>query len=126
MPKGSPVDKGRAHVIAHTLKRRVESMGEFASPRSWILAAESFGMDVYALKGEGVGYYHAGKVFYNRRGDAQTVCRRLCHEIAHGLIAEWADSQSRMALEYYDGGGRQSREHRLACEVEALLFGELS
>lgn len=120
-----------AGTVARILKRHVEENGEITDPQAWIKAAHYLGVKVYRYRDKGKaasgGYYvsdakHGGAIFYNSCAPPYTVCRRICHELAHALLVEWTGSGLRRTRpEQYDDD-RDTLQHQVARRVEEILL----
>ncbi len=93
---------------------------------AWIAAAKALGASVQELA-EGdrdqVMYdWVTRTIFFDPEQDDWTICKQICHELAHHVICHHHGGQIRHGIERYDDN-RESLQHRIAREVELYFFG---
>lgn len=94
---------------------------------SWVAAAKELGAIVRKLAPEDadqVLYDWVNRVIlYDPNQDEWTICKQICHELAHHVICHHHGGQIRSGIERYDDN-QQSLQHRIAREVELYFFGK--
>ena len=94
---------------------------------SWVAAARELGASVLPLAEEDrdqVMYnWTTREIFYDPDQDEWTICRQICHELAHHVLCYHHGGQIRNGIERYDDN-RESLQHRIAKEVELYFFGK--
>lgn len=119
-----------ARSVARILRQAVEKEGDISDPGSWVVAARKLGARVHKFRDTRqdapIGFFVAdstgGAIYYNSSASTQIVCRRICHELAHFLLAQWTGSGLRRRQpEMYDDR-RDTVQHRAARMVEELLL----
>lgn len=119
--------KPTARRVASIIENALPDHLERTDPQAWADAAIALGCRVRRYKkqaGVGAGYYDASipmLIYQYEESDLLGSCRRLIHELAHHVLAQWPRSVLAAGLERYDDS-RQSVQHRAARMVEELLL----
>jgi hypothetical protein len=119
--------------VARILGPAVEREGCLTDPGSWIAAARKLGARTQGYKDRSddpsPGFFVAdalgGVIYYNMLAVPEQVCRCLCHEIAHFLLAQWTGSGLRRKQPELYSDERESLQHRAAKRTEEILLGEI-